>query len=491
MEPPLASDYVELHRPQFHFTPEKMWMSHPGGLVYDKGEYHLFYQYDPDTLTGDESHWGHAVSRDLVHWEHLPVALSPDALGALGSGSAIVDERNTGGFKDGTDAPLVALYTQTLASARGQTQHQSLAFSTDRGRTWTKYPKNPVIANPGLPDFRDPRVIWHPRKECWILVLAAGDCVRFYQSANLKEWSFTGEFGKGEGPSGGVWGCPDLFPMKTKGTDLEKWVLIVSLSDDAPNGGSGTRYFIGDFDGNTFVSDAPSGTALWLDWGCDNTAGATWSNAPDNRKLFIGWMSNWQYARKVPTRPWRGAMTVPRELVLNATPAGLRLFAEPVKELESLRGKLWTASGESIQCDYDIPHFCVAKECLFEFDLVKNKALYFGVELFNVNGECLRIGYDATAKRYYIDRSKSGTYDFSTEFAARHTAPRFSSDKTLRFRLWVDAASVEFFADNGATGMTDLFFPNKDFTRLRLFSRRGRVRLVKGRVYEVRSIWKS
>ena len=254
-----SSYYQEQHRPQFHFSPESKWMNDPNGMVYYDGEYHLFYQYYPDSTVWGPMHWGHAVSRDLVHWEHLPTALYPDSLGYIFSGSALVDWNNTSGFGKDGQPPLIAIFTHHdpvgEKAGRNDFQYQSIAYSNDKGRTWTKYEGNPVVPNPGIRDFRDPKVIWDKDSEQWIMVFAAWDHVKFYASPNLKDWTHLSDFGKAWGSHAGVWECPDLFPMQVEGSATQKWVLLLSINPGSVNGGSGTQYFVGDFDGKDFVLD--------------------------------------------------------------------------------------------------------------------------------------------------------------------------------------------------------------------------------------------
>ena len=278
-------------RQRYHFTPPVSWMNDPNGMVFYDGEYHLFYQHNPLGAEWGNMSWGHAISTDLMHWKQLNVALMPDHLGDIFSGCAVIDKNNTAGF--GKDA-MVAIYTSA-----GKVQSQSIAYSTDKGRTFTKYSANPVITNPGIADFRDPKVFWHNESNQWIMSLATKQTITFYGSANLKSWTRLSEFGDGIGSHGGVWECPDLVPLDYNGKT--KWVLVVSINPGGPNGGSATQYFIGDFDGKTFRADALP-YPLWMDYGRDNYAGVTWSNIPENdgRKIFMGWMSNWDYANNVP-----------------------------------------------------------------------------------------------------------------------------------------------------------------------------------------------
>lgn len=344
-EPANAAAHAEPWRPQFHFTPERNWMNDPNGMVFHDGEYHLFYQYNPLGDTWGHMSWGHAVSRDLLRWEHLPLAIPETNAVMAFSGSAVVDHRNTSGFGSIHNPPLVAIYTGHHTDR--PLQNQWVAYSTDRGRTWTPYAGNPVL-DIGAADFRDPKVFWHEPTARWIMVVSwpVERKVRFYASPDLKSWSHLSDFGPA-GSTTGIWECPDLFPLRIEGNRSRKtaWTLVVNVGSGAPAGGSGCQYFVGDFDGTRFVLDAGTpapgaeAPALWADYGRDFYAAVSWSDIPrqDGRRLWLGWMSNWEYAQNVPTSPWRSAMTVPRELALRTTPAGLRLLQRPVRELERLR----------------------------------------------------------------------------------------------------------------------------------------------------------
>jgi fructan beta-fructosidase len=274
--------YGEQHRPQFHFTPDSMWMNDPNGMVFYKGEYHLFYQHHPHSNVWGPMHWGHAISQDLVHWKHLPIALWPDSLGTIFSGSAVIDWNNSSGLGDGQEPPMVAIFTHhnhELEKAGSDIfQYQSIAYSLDRGRSWTKYPGNPVLENPGIRDFRDPKVSWYEKDQKWLMVFAAQDRIMFYSSPNLIQWNKESEFSVEIAPGEGVWECPDFFPLTVGGE--EKWVLLVSIGDGGPNGGSGTKYYVGDFDGKQFLCDHPDNAPRWLDFGKDNYAGVSWSDIP-------------------------------------------------------------------------------------------------------------------------------------------------------------------------------------------------------------------
>lgn len=484
---------MEQHRPQFHFTPPTGWMNDPNGMVFYEGEYHLFYQHYPDSTVWGPMHWGHAVSKDLMHWEHLPIALYPDSLGYIFSGSAVVDKNNTSGFGKNGLTPLVAIFTyHDMAgekAGKNNFQTQGIAYSLDKGRTWTKYTNNPVIKNPNIRDFRDPKVSWHEATKQWIMVLAVQDHVEFHTSKDLKNWQKASEFGKKEGNHGGVWECPDLFPLKVDGGTTEKWVLIVNINPGAPNGGSGGQYFVGTFDGKTFKNDNKPTDMLWIDYGTDNYATVTWSDVPD-RRISIGWMSNWQYANKVPTDTWRSACTLPRELSLKTTEQGVRLMQKPVKELEILRGSKEDISTQTISESLALKTTSTLNELSLTFDLSKTTAQDLGVVLSNSKGEKVLIGYEKPTNRFYIDRTEGGKKDFEKGFAKRHYAPRIATDNILKMNLYIDVASVELFADDGATVMTDIFFPNEDFKMAKIFAQNGTAKLLNGQVWTLKGIWK-
>jgi len=502
---PIAG-YDDPHRPQFHFSPAIGWMNDPNGMVFYEGEYHLFYQFYPDSTVWGPMHWAHAVSKDMVHWEHLPIALYPDSLGYIFSGSAVVDWNNTSGFGKDGKPPLVAIYTyhDMVAEKAGRKNYQSqaIAYSNDLGRSWTKYPGNPVIPNTtNLPDIRDPKVIWHEDSRQWVMALAVRDHLQIWGSKDLKSWVHLSDFGKEYGTHKGVWECPDLFPMYVE--DAAKWVLLVNINPGGPTGGSGNQYFVGQFDGKNFTLDADFAPfvkdekAVWLDHGSDNYAGVTWSDVPksDGRRLFLGWMSNWDYATVVPTQLWRSAMTLPRTLELKKTPAGYRVYSLPVKELETLRTQTFKLEKTELVGVLDLTNQLGFSPTLSEIDLdielPENAAGEFGIEVSNSQNERYRVGYDATKKAFFSDRQKAGDASFSKKFlSGNHYAPRMVEGKKMRLQVFLDTASGELFADNGATVMTDIFFPKEDFKRLSLFSEGGKVHISKGSVYRLKRIWK-
>ncbi len=486
--------YQEQHRPQFHFSPEKGWMNDPNGLVYYEGEYHLFYQHYPDSTVWGPMHWGHAVSEDLISWKHLPIALFPDSLGYIFSGSIVVDANNTTGFQTGSEKPLVAIFTyhDMLKEKAGRTDRESqgIAYSLDKGRTWIKYAQNPVLPNKGDADFRDPKVFWHEATKRWVMPLAVGKKLEIFVSENLKNWQKTGEFGINESINDGVWECPDLISFTTK-NGIEKWILIQNIGRGAVNGGSGTQYFVGNFDGKTFTNDNPPETKLWLDYGADNYAGVTWYNAPNNEKILIGWMSNWDdYATKVPTSTWRSAMTIPRKLSLIETESGYRLAQMPVENSEKLRGNKIEIPAQTFKENVVIEEKSVLKELNLAFDLSKTTASEFGFEISNSKNEKVIFGYDKTTKQVFIDRTNAGKSDFSTKFAKKHYAP-MTDGKELIIKALIDNSSIEVFVNGGKITLTDLFFPNEDYTNLRLYSKNGNTKLLSGSVSPLKSIWKK
>jgi fructan beta-fructosidase len=459
----------EMYRPTIHFTPKEKWMNDPNGLVFHKGIYHLFYQHHPYSSVWGPMHWGHATSTDLIRWKHEPIAIFPDSLGMIFSGSAVIDKDNTSGFGKNGQVPLVAIYTQHDAdrekAKRNDYQNQSLAYSFDNGKTWRKYSGNPVLKNPGIRDFRDPKVMWHASSKKWIMSLAADDRIIFYSSPNLKEWIKESEFGETAGAHGGVWECPDLFSLDYNGKQV--WVLIVNLNPGGPNKGSATQYFLGEFDGKNF---RPHSTETkWLDYGPDEYAGITWENT-GSRRIFIGWMSNWLYANLVPTETWRSAMTIPRELKIVKQGNDLFVTSNPVKELSAFKSKSVVVNNIALTKQFNLSRY--AKDLRFpcQLNVTLDNANDFSITLSNERLEQIEIGYDKMNKLYYIDRSASGKTDFQKEFAGRHTAPRFPTHSQLNLSLVIDVSSVELFADNGLTVMTEIFFPNQNYSKILLQS---------------------
>ncbi len=496
-----TSWYSEPHRPQFHFSPDSMWMNDPNGMVYYAGEYHLFYQHHPHSNVWGPMHWGHAVSPDMLHWKHLPIALFPDTLGTIFSGSAVIDWGNRSGLGASHTPPMVAIFTyhnQELREAGSKKfQYQGLAFSLDKGRTWTKYEGNPVLENPGIPDFRDPKVIWMEAQKKWIMVFAAHDRIMFYSSRNLLEWIKESEFFDEKGPGEGVWECPDFFSLKDG--ELEKWVLVISIGSGGPNGGSGTKYYVGDFDGQTFRDINEPAGPQWLEYGRDNYAGVTWSDIPaeDGRRLFLGWMSNWAYATHVPTEKWRSAMTLPRALQLSQTGGRYHLVTHPVKEIEALRLKKIEIGEMEVTDTITLKGMAEMTPSQYELDLVfqipnnasSGHSTGFGFILVNDAGQQLPLGIDLTNGEVYVDRTRAGKSAFSTNFAGVHKAPYQPGLNEVRFHAFIDRSSVELFIDNGKMVLTEIYFPDEDFSSIRLFSENGPVQLKKGTLFSLEGTW--
>jgi fructan beta-fructosidase len=463
--PPATPQY----RPAYHFTPAAHWMNDPNGMVYYQGTYHLFFQYYPGAMVWGPMHWGHATSPDMLTWKEQPIALYPDSLGYIFSGSAVVDKNNTAGF--GKDA-MVAMFTyhepKGEKAGRDNYQTQGLAYSLDAGKTWKKYAQNPVLKNPGIKDFRDPKVSWNDATQKWVLTLATLDRITFYSSPNLKDWTKESEFGQKLGAHGGVWECPDLFPLTLKGKQY--WVLIVNLNPGGPNGGSATQYFVGQFDGKTFTP--LNDKTKWADYGPDEYAGVTFANT-GSRRIFLGWMSNWEYANQVPTSPWRSAMTIPRELGLRQEGAEIYLTSQPAAELAGIAKAPTTVQNVAVKNTVDLTTRLKSTSAKHRLTLKTAQLGSFELLLGNAAGEELVVGYDQAKKQYFIDRSKAGQNDFSPKFTGRATAPRLSAAAGTELTLFFDAASVELFADQGLTPMTEIFFPNKPLTTIKLHSASG------------------
>lgn len=478
----LKTSEEQLYRPNYHFTPQKGWMNDPNGLFYLNGTYHLFFQYTPFQSVPDfgKMHWGHAISKDLIKWEELAPAIAYDEKGAIFSGSAVVDKDNTSGFGDGKNVPLVAIFTyhdmKKEQAGEIDAQSQAIAYSLDNGKTWTKYSNNPVLKNPGIKDFRDPKVFWDAKRKQWVMGLAVQDRQHFYASKNLKDWTFLSEFGKDVGGHGGVWECPDLFPIKVEGTNEEKWVLIVNINPGGPNGGSAAQYFVGDFDGKAFKMDdiftkqLEKEKVVWLDWGRDNYASVSFDNVPGNKRVIIGWMSNWDYSPNVPTEKWRGSSTIPREVTLKRTKEGYILKNNPVSQLKNYEGKtirkeISLVSDKKLIGKGEID----LSKAVLDVDLKKMTQGVYTFALKNSLGERVIFGIDNNKQELFIDRTQSGKTDFKGNFADRISkAPLAKNYQNATFKIVLDKTSIEIFFNNGEKVMTEIFFPNESFSELSL-----------------------
>ncbi len=447
----------EKYRPAYHHTPLYGWMNDPNGMFYISspsgndgqagacdGEWHLCYQWNPYGSLWENMTWGHSVSKDLIHWEALPTAIEPDAVGTIFSGSCVVDKDNTAGY--GKNA-IIAFYT---SAAEAQTQ--SMAYSTDNGRTFTKYEKNPVITS-SVPDFRDPKVFWHGETNRWIMMLAVGQEMQIYSSANLKDWQKESSFGSEYGNHGGVWECPDLLKIDNK------WVLICNINPGGPFGGSATQYFVGDFDGKKFTCESMPKVTKWLDYGKDHYATVSFSNAPEGRTTVLAWMSNWQYANQVPTKQFRSANSIPRDLGLFKDGEETYVSVVPSKEMLALRGSKIMKPSPTCEIIVDVKG---AME----------------LTLSNSKGEQVVMTYDAQQQTFAMDRTRSGDASFSDAFAVVTTAPTHGALKQLR--IFIDHCSIEAFASDGKMAMTNLVFPSEPYNTIK-------VKGGKATIYEIKN----
>lgn len=452
----------ESFRPVYHHTPAYGWMNDPNGMFYKDGVYHLYFQYNPYGSVWGNMHWGHSTSTDLMHWKFEGCAIVPDAWGAIFSGSCVVDHENTAGF--GKEA-VVAFYTSAKSTPWGDIQMQSMAYSLDNGKTFTKYEGNPILTS-SEKDFRDPKVFWYAPGKHWVMILAVGQHMEIYSSVNLKEWKKESEFGAMQGAHGGVWECPDLVEIPVEGTREKKWVLICNLNPGGPFGGSAAQYFVGSFDGKKFVNESPTQTK-WMDWGKDNYATVTWNNAPDGRCIALGWMSNWQYANNVPTRQYRSANTLARDLTLYREGQELYLKSTPSSEVKKARGKKVSIPSFKVSEKHEMVNLFEEKQGAYEVEIViqNTGASKIAFCLLNDKGEKVSMYYDLNRKQFVMDRSESGMVDFSKDFSAVTVAP-VNVDKELTLRLFVDRSSIEAFGEDGKFVMTNLVFPSQPYVKM-------------------------
>ncbi len=427
----------EQHRPVFHHTPAYGWMNDPNGMFYKDGVWNLYFQHNPQGSYWENLSWGHSTSTDLVHWTFEGDPVQPDAFGMIFSGASVVDKDNTAGF--GKDA-IVALYTSAAES-----QMQSLAYSKDNGKTFTKYEGNPVVTS-NVIDFRDPHMFWNEDIKKWNMILAAGQQMNIYTSDNLKEWKLESSFGREYGNHDGVWECPDLMKLKVRGTDKEKWMLICNINPGGPFGGSATQYFIGDFDGHKFTCESKPEVTKWMDYGKDHYATVTFHNAPEGRHVALAWMSNWQYAGQVPTMQYRAGNSIPRDLGLFEYNGETYCSVIPSKEITAARSKKASKS--------------IADACEMVVDL-KGDAV---ITLSNGKGEKVVMNYDAKAETFSMDRTQSGKTDFSNEFPVVTKAPTYG--KLNQLRIFIDKSSIEAIDAEGKMSMTNLVFPTTPYDKV-------------------------
>lgn len=479
-----TTGYDQPYRPQVHFSPKEHWTNDPNGLVYFRGEYHLFFQYNPFGDEWGHMSWGHAISPDLLHWKELPVAIPETAAGMIFTGSIVVDSRNSSGFCAPRSECLVAIYTEDNQTAHRQTQN--VAYSRDNGRTWTRFAGNPVL-DLHLADFRDPSVSWNERSHQWVMAvsLPKEHKVRFYASQNLKNWIQLSDFGP-TGATAGDWECPDLIEIPGSSSRDTLWALKVGLNPGAPQGGSGEQYFLGKFDGKSFMQSSVAGSHGWTNYGKDDYCAISFNGLPKGEKpILLGWMSNWQYAAKLPTSPWRGQMSLPRRLSWLEDGAGLALKQEAITE--PVRG---TGTPISISLGANTPtKMIVSLPIPYELDLQFDRPSeqHFGIRLYSDAEHWTEIGFDRSRGQFYIDRTKSGAAP-RPDFPTKTTAPLIAS-RPYDLRLIVDRSSVEAYAQNGTIAMTDLIYPPTKDSRIELFSESGKPVTITGNGWKLKSIW--
>ncbi|AOJ60276.1 levanase [Burkholderia thailandensis] len=490
--PAASADGTPQWRPALHYAPRRNWMNDPNGLVYDDGVYHLFYQYNPHGNFWGDMSWGHATSRDLVHWDEQPVAMTANAREEIFSGSIVADARNTSGLGSANAPPLVALYTSVYKAGSGHapgTQAQSLAYSLDHGKTWRPYARNPVLTlEPESQHFRDPKVTWYAPGGYWMMTAVVADAhvVKLYRSGDLIHWDFLSDFTLPDVPHrGALWEMPELLPMPLDGdASRTKWVMIVNVNPWSIAGGSGAMYFVGNFDGRTFTPDrvAPANADpaqyAWLDHGADYYAAGTFANAPGGRPIAIAWMSNWDYADRIPTTPWKGTMALPRELAMKTIDGRPQLTFAPARSFDAFArsrpavrvSSLAVASslrelGAEMRGDVQRITLTIEPRSARRAGLIVRRS---------ADGRAgVRIVYDTVARTLSVDRSVSGETNFSNAFSKRHIVALPLVNGKLRLDVIVDRASVEVFDGNGRTVVTDLVFPSPADDRVAVFAEGG------------------
>ena len=497
---------TDYYRPSYHFTPLYGWMNDPNGMVYKDGEYHLYFQYNPYGSKWGNMHWGHAVSRDLIHWEHLDPAIARDPVGHIFSGSSVVDKKNTAGF--GKDA-IIAIYTNNSVN---HDEVQCIAYSNDNGRTFTKYEGNPVLTPfDGLKDFRDPKVFWYEKDKCWFMIVSADKETRFYKSKNLKKWDYVSAFGKGLGQQPCQYECPDFFQLPVNGDEKnKKWVMTMNINPGCWFGGSATEYFVGDFDGKNFTCP-DANEVKWLDWGKDHYATVTFSNT-GSRVLAITWMSNWQYANLTPFKQNRGANGLPRELKLYEKNGKYYISEDVAPEALALRKSTKELGSQTVEGEKTFAGATSGMEGAFEIeaDVTADANGIAGIELYNNKRERTLIYIDMKEGKVVMDRTESGLTDFGkqsvphdielawdkqraaegkqpariensinykNDFALATWAPLSlcqEGKKTFHLDIFADKSSIELFVDGGRIAMTNLVFPVAPYENVKLYSKGGK-----------------
>ena len=508
---------TDYYRPSYHFTPLYGWMNDPNGMVYKDGEYHLYFQYNPYGSKWGNMHWGHAVSKDLIHWEHLDPAIARDPVGHIFSGSSVIDKKNTAGF--GKNA-IIAIYTNNSVN---HDEVQCLAYSNDNGRTFTKYEGNPVLTPfDGLKDFRDPKVFWYEKRKCWYMIVSADKEMRLYKSKNLKKWNYVSAFGKGIGQQPCQYECPDFFQLPVNGDKKKmKWVMTMNINPGCWFGGSATEYFVGDFDGKKFTCP-DANEVKWLDWGKDHYATVTFSNTGD-RVLGITWMSNWQYANLTPFKQNRGANGLPRELKLYEKNGKYYISEDVAPEVYALRKDTKNVADASVSDEKMLAGVAANMEGAFEIeaDVTPDANGIAGIEISNNKRERTMIYFDMKQGKVVMDRTESGLTDFGkqavphdielawdkqraaegketariansinykNDFALATWAPLSLCEdgkKTYHVDIFVDKSSVELFVDGGRIAMTNLVFPVAPYENVKLYTQDGKAEFKNLKVHKL------
>ncbi len=476
------SFYKEKYRPQFHFTPAIHWMNDPNGLIYYAGEYHLFYQFNPFGFKWGHMSWGHAVSNDLLHWQHLPLAIPEEKDTMIFSGACVVDKNNTSGFAvKGRPGPMVAVYTGHI---EGSKQSQHLAYSIDSGRSWTKYNHNPVL-DLGKKDFRDPAVFWYQPEEKWVMAAAwpVERQIHFYSSKNLKQWEETGYFGPA-GDTAGIWECPDLFQVPIEDEPGKtKWVLMLS---PAPY----MQYFVGTFDGASFKNENLQTKVYRPDYGSDYYAAIAYRDMPEGKlPTSIGWINNWEYANNIPTSPWKSAMSLPRQLSLKKIQGEWVLLQKPVEQIKKLRSTMSSWKNVDVANHFSLP----LHSQTFEMEIIftPTPGGTGGIRVAKGMDHYFEIGYDLEKKLIYIDRTKAGDSSFHPQFARlnRYETSLLPIDGKIMLHLFFDKSIVEVFANRGEAVLTAQIFPDDQDNGIELFTTGGKLRFDSVKYWPVKSVW--
>ncbi|WP_157627049.1 glycoside hydrolase family 32 protein [Spirosoma luteum] len=501
----LSGDSID-YRPQYHFSAPKGWINDPNGLIYANGQYHLFYQHNPFGNVWGHMSWGHAVSADLLHWEDLPVAIpeftNADSVSKTGifSGSTVVDKGNKSGLcPDGTGDCMVSIYTGNVTKSDVQTnQYQNLAYSTDKGRTWTQYAKNPVL-DLQTKEFRDPNVFWYEPQQKWLMAVIkpTDHQVAFYDSKNLKDWKLLSLFGP-QGDTTRVWECPSIVQVPIENEPgKSKWVVFVSAGHPQKNY-LGMQYFVGNFDGKTFTLDnenpKPIAPAVSnpVDWGKDYYAAIPFNDLPGTQKnpVMIGWLNDWEYANKIPTATFRGAMSLPRQIALRRTPDGLVLVQTPIAGVASLRGTKKEQQNLTLTSQSQTLEKSLDNVYELEVEISPGTAKTVGIRLAKNGSD--GPGDEETIIRYVngkleLDRRKSGNVAFSDRFPSVETAPLKPQNNLVKLRIFVDRSVVTVFANDGERVITDYIFPTKATGAIDLFAEGGTAEFKKITIWPMKS----